>query len=127
MLPSQRVVQVCLILAGAIAVFGGTLQMVLGQPDTTPRLDNIHRFLAGIYLGAGLVCFFAAATVRRQDTLIYILALAIFLGAVGRLVSMNIVGLPQPGGAFIAYVGSELVLPVIIVAAQWITGRRTPV
>ena len=46
----QRVVQICLLLVAAIALFGGAVQMVLGQPDTTPRLDNVHRFLAGIYL-----------------------------------------------------------------------------
>ena len=51
MLTSQRVAQVCLFLFAAIALFGGTVQMYLGQPDTTPRLDNIHRFLAGIYFG----------------------------------------------------------------------------
>ena len=33
----QRIVQVCLFLVAAIAVFGGTLQMFLGQPDTTSR------------------------------------------------------------------------------------------
>ncbi|MDZ7863163.1 hypothetical protein [Acidovorax sp.] len=44
----QRAVQVCLFLVAAIAVFGGTLQMFLGQPDTTPRLDNVHRFMAGV-------------------------------------------------------------------------------
>ena len=40
---SQRVVQVCLFVVAAIAMLGGTLQMVLGQPDTLPRLDNVHR------------------------------------------------------------------------------------
>ena len=39
---SQRVVQVCLFLVAAIAMFGGTVQMVLGHPDTTPRLDNVR-------------------------------------------------------------------------------------
>ena len=48
LLPSQRVIQVCLFLLAAIAFLGGTLQMVLGQPETTPALDNVHRFLAGI-------------------------------------------------------------------------------
>ena len=32
---SQRIVQVCLFLVSAIAVLGGSLQMYLGQPDTT--------------------------------------------------------------------------------------------
>jgi hypothetical protein len=53
---SQRVVQVCLFLAAAIGIFGGCLQMYLGQPDTAARLDNIHRFMAGIYLGTGIIC-----------------------------------------------------------------------
>ena len=25
--------------------------MVLGQPNTSPRLDNVHRFMAGVWLG----------------------------------------------------------------------------
>ena len=40
-------------------MFGGTLQMYLGQPDTTPRLDNVHRFMAGIYLGSALIALWA--------------------------------------------------------------------
>ena len=55
----------------AIALIGGVLQMSLGQPDTTPRLDNVHRFLAGIYLGCGLIAAWAAFTVRQQGMLIY--------------------------------------------------------
>ena len=77
---SQRIVQVCLFLFAAIALFGGTLQMYLGQPETTPRLDNIHRFLAGIYLGCGFIVLWAAITIRTQGTLIYLIALAGFLG-----------------------------------------------
>ena len=43
---SQIVVQVCLFVVAAIAMLGGALQFVLGQPDTSPRLDNVHRFMA---------------------------------------------------------------------------------
>ncbi len=52
---SQRIVQVCLFLVAAIAMFGGALQMYLGQPDTAPRLDNVHRFMAGVYFSTGLI------------------------------------------------------------------------
>lgn len=120
-LPSQRVAQICLLLAAAIALFGGCLQMSLGQPETTPRLDNVHRFLAGIYLGAGILAAWAAFTIARHDTLIYLLALVILLGGVGRLVSMAKVGLPEPSWLWLGYVGSELILPVIIVIAQFMT------
>src|SRR5687767_7309363 len=77
---SQRVVQICLFISAAIAIFGGTLQMYLGQPETTPRLDNVHRFLAGLYLGCGLICLWAAITVRGQGILVYLIAIAVFLG-----------------------------------------------
>ena len=124
MLASQRVVQICLFLFAAIAIFGGTLQMYLGEPDTTPRLDNIHRFLAGIYLACGLICFWAAVTVTQQNTLIFLIALAGIFGATGRLVSMSIVGLPQPGTPWIMYLLAELIIPVIIIVCQVITNRQ---
>jgi hypothetical protein len=115
---SQIVVQVCLFLVAAIAVFGGTLQMVLGQPDTSPRLDNVHRFMAGVYLGTGIVCLWAALTVRQQGTLVYLLALGILLAGVGRLVSIAKVGLPQPAAVWLGYLGPELLVPFIMAGAH---------
>jgi len=115
---SQRTVQICLFILAAIGLFGGVLQMSLGQPDTTPRLDNLHRFLAGIYLGCGIIAAWAAITIRQQGTLIYLIALAVFIAASGRLISMAKVGLPEPHVLWLAYVASELILPAIIVAAH---------
>ena len=116
--PSQRVVQVCLFLFAAIALAGGTLQMVLGQPDTTPRLDNVHRFMAGIYFSTGLINLWAGMTIRRQGTLVYLIALGVFLAGVGRLLSMSQVGLPQPAALWLAYVVPELLLPIVVVIAH---------
>jgi len=50
---SQRTVQICLFLLAAIGLFGGTLQMSLGQPDTTPRLDNVYASLPASISAAG--------------------------------------------------------------------------
>ena len=121
---SQRTVQVCLFILAAIGLFGGTLQMSLGQPDTTPRLDNVHRFLAGIYLGCGVISLWAAVTVRQQGTLLYLLALGVCLGALGRIVSMAKVGVPEPYALWFGYAASELILPLIIVVAHYATTRR---
>ena len=122
---SQRTVQICLFILAAIGLFGGTLQMSLGQPDTTPRLDNVHRFLAGIYLGCGIVSLWAAVTIRRQGTLIYLLALGVCLGAIGRIISMMKVGVPEPPALWFGYAASELILPLIIVVAHYATTRRS--
>jgi hypothetical protein len=120
---AQRTVQICLLIITAIALFGGTLQMSLGQPDTTPRLDNVHRFLAGIYLGCGFIALWAAVTIRQQGMLIYLIALAVFIAGTGRLISMAKVGLPEPHALWLAYVISELAIPVILVAGQYATRR----
>jgi Domain of unknown function (DUF4345) len=125
---SQRVVQMCLFLVAAIGMFGGTLQMYLGQPDTSPRLDNVHRFMAGIYFGSALISLWAGITIRQQGTLIYLIAVAVFLGAVGRLVSMNVVGLPEPRTVWLGYLAPELIVPWVIAIAHLISrrGERAP-
>ena len=118
LLVSQHVVQVCLFIFAAIAIFGGALQMVLGQPDTSARLDNVHRFMAGVYFSTGVISLWAALTIRQQGTLVYLLALGAFLGGIGRLVSIRRVGLPQPAAVWLGYLIPELVLPIVIVVAH---------
>ena len=92
---SQIIVQVCLFLVAAIALFGGAMQMYLGHPGTSPRLDNVHRFMAGVYLSTGIICLWAALTVREQGMLIYLLALGVLLAGCGRLLSIKRVGLQE--------------------------------
>lgn len=123
LLASQLVVRVCLFLVAAIAMFGGTVQMVLGQPDTSPRLDNVHRFMAGVYLATGIISLWAAITIRQQGTLVYLLALGVLLGGVGRLVSVGRVGLPKPAAVWLGYLLPELVLPFVIAIAHHATAR----
>jgi Domain of unknown function (DUF4345) len=120
---SQRIVQVCLLLFAVIGLSGGALQMYLGQPETTPRLDNVHRFLAGIYLGCGLICLWAAITVRQQRTLVLLIGLAVLLAGMGRLWSMRIVGLPEPPALWVGYLVPELLVALLMIAAQLIANR----
>jgi len=118
LLASQVVVQVCLFLVAAIAMFGGALQMYLGQPGTSARLDNVHRFMAGVYFSTGVICLWAALTIRQQGFLVYLLALGVLLAGIGRLVSMSKVGLPKPAAVWLGYLVPELLLPVIIAVAH---------
>jgi hypothetical protein len=122
---SQRVMQGSLLLVGLIAVAGGALQMVLGQPETTARLDNVHRFMAGIYLGSGLIALWTAATITRHSVLILLLALGMFLGGIGRLVSMAVVGIPDPPALWLLYLVPELLLPLVILLAWRASHRPT--
>lgn len=124
MLLSQRIVQICLFLVAAIAIFGGSLQMYLGQPETAPRLDNVHRFMGGIYLMSGVTGLWVASTIREHNTLIFLLALTVLVGGIGRVISITKVGLPEPASVWIGYLVPELVLPWIIIAAQVMTNRH---
>jgi hypothetical protein len=92
--------------------------MYLGQPDTAPRLDNVHRFMAGVYFSTGVINLWAAITIRQQGTLVYLLALGVFLAGVGRLLSISKVGLPEPAAVWLGYLVPELVLPFIIALAH---------
>jgi len=125
LLASQRVVQICLFLFAAIGLIGGTLQMYLGQPETTPRLDNVHRFLAGVYLGTAIICLWAGMTVRRQGTLVYLLAVGVILAGSGRLLSISQVGVPEPSALWLGYLVPELLVPCIMVVAQIVVQRRS--
>jgi Domain of unknown function (DUF4345) len=118
LLASQVVVQICLFLVAAIAMFGGALQMYLGQPDTSARLDNVHRFMAGVYFSTGVISLWAALTIRQQGFLVYLLALGVLLAGIGRLLSISKVGLPKPAAVWLGYLIPELVLPVVIALAH---------
>jgi hypothetical protein len=113
-----------LFLVAAIALFGGMLQMYMGQPDTSARLDNVHRFMAGVYLSTGIISFWAAITIRRQGTLVYLLALGVLFAGIGRLVSISQVGLPEPAVVWLGYLVPELLLPVVITVAHMATNRH---
>ena len=123
---SQHTARIGLLLFAAIAIFGGTLQMYLGQPDTSPRLDNVHRFMAGIYLGTGFICLWAGLTIRTQGVLVYLVALGVLLAGAGRLISIGVVGLPQPAAVWLGYLIPELVEPFVIAAAHYSSRRRVP-
>ena len=115
---SRITARVCLFAFAAIGIFGGCLQMALGQPDTSPRLDNVHRFMAGIYLSTGVISGWAAITIREQGTLVYLLAGGVFVAGCGRLLSMSKVGLPEPKAVWLGYLVPELVLPCVLVVAH---------
>jgi hypothetical protein len=122
LLTSQVIVQACLFLVAAIAMVGGALQMVLGQPDTSPRLDNVHRFMAGVYFSTGVISGWAAITIRQQGTLVYLIAFGVFLAGTGRLLSISKVGLPKPAAVWLGYLIPELVLPVVMAVAHHAAG-----
>ncbi|GHI05809.1 hypothetical protein AQI88_09770 [Streptomyces cellostaticus] len=99
--PADTIVRVCLLPATAIAIGGGLQQWAQGAPAGGADADNVHRFVAGVSIGWAPLFFWAAATIHRQGVLVYFLAVPIFLGGVGRLVSFAQDGMPTPAGVFL--------------------------
>lgn len=99
--------------------------MYLGQPQTAPRLDNVHRFMAGVYFSTGVICLWAAITVRQQGVLVYLLGLGVLLAGTGRLVSISQVGIPEPTALWLGYLVPELLVPWIMIAAHAFGHRRS--
>ncbi|MFI9583893.1 DUF4345 family protein [Streptomyces sp. NPDC052236] len=112
---ANTIVCVCLLLATAIALGDGLQLLAQGGPADA---DNVHRFMAGVYIGWTPLFAWAAATIRWQGVLVYFLAVPIFLGGVGRLVSFGQYGIPSPEGVFLASALLEFILSIVIVWAH---------
>ena len=82
--------------------------------------------MAGVYFSVGFINLWAAWTIRRQGTLVYLLALGVLLAGIGRLVSISQVGLPEPHGVWLGYLIPELLLPFVIALSHRATSRATP-
>ncbi|MFE9625097.1 DUF4345 domain-containing protein [Streptomyces sp. NPDC006527] len=90
-----------------------------GRPDGRGGGENAYRFVAGVHVGWVPLFAWAAATIRRQGVLVYFLAVPIFLGGVGRLVSFSQDGMPSPAATFLASAALEFVLPIVSVWAHF--------
>ncbi|MFF3454371.1 DUF4345 family protein [Streptomyces sp. NPDC002730] len=88
----------------------------------------MHRFLAGVHIGWASLFAWVVATIRWQGVLVYFLAVPIFLGGVGRLVSFARYGIPGPAEVLLASTLLVFVLSIVIVWAHStaLRSRRVP-
>ena len=77
-----------------------------------PVLDSNLRFFAGVWVGLGLALYWLIPKIQQQ-TVLFRAIWGIFIGAIGRLVSMLLVGLPPT--PFIGFTILEIVgAPIFI-------------
>lgn len=116
---SLRQLQITTTLLGAVPVLTGLISM-MGLSDplyatlNLPRdatLDSNMRFLGGVWLGLGLSVWWLVPRIATETALFRAAWLMIFLGGVGRLVSLLAVGtpmLPFVGFTVLEIVGAPL-------------------
>ncbi|MGI5376954.1 DUF4345 family protein [Streptomyces sp. CA-251387] len=125
---AEFIVRVCLLLATAIIVAGAGLQIVRGAAEGDATADHIHRFMAGVYIGWAPLFAWAAATTRSRGVLVYFLAVPVFFGALGRVLSIAQNGLPDRPAEFLSFGALEFILAFAIIGAHStaLRTRRVP-
>ncbi len=90
----ETAIQIILGIIAMICFLGGTNLLVKGAGYFLPKevppqlmLDNVLRFLSGIYLGMGFLCAWAAFKVPEVNELIYLLGIVVICSGLGRLYS----------------------------------------
>jgi hypothetical protein len=128
---SKRPLQLTTALLALIPVVTGVLTM-LGIHDPIyasaglppfPLLDSNLRFFGGIWLGLGLAMLWLVPSIERHGLLFRALWGAIFLGGVGRLLSMVSVG--SPPVPFIGFTLLEIVGAPLFVYCQYRVAKES--
>jgi hypothetical protein len=112
---SRKLYQIFLVILGLVPTITGALTM-MGIHDPLfasldlPRsalLDSDLRFFGGVWLGLGLTVLATVRSVEKYFALYRVLWLMIFLGGIGRLLSIFIIGLPPI--PFIGFTALEII------------------
>jgi len=109
-------------IALSVIAFSGSIKgmqkgLTLAGSPSSPELDNIYRFLSGMYLGTGIICFWMAYTMESQEALVFFMAFTVFLAGIGRVISLSKKGTSNKKFYFYAF--AELVLPIAIATLQY--------
>jgi len=117
--------RILLVLVTLICLLGGTNLLLKGAnfylPETTATqrvLDNLFRFLSGIYFGLGFLMAWVVFHFREVNNLIYFIGLVVVCSGLGRLFSRAKVG--SAGKYFDYMMVIEIALGVAIILLQYL-------
>lgn len=96
---------------------GSTSFLPKGTP-ALPVLDDLFRFLSGIYFGLGFLMAWVVFNFHEVNDLIYFIGLVVFFSGLGRLYSRIKVG--SAGKYFDNIMVVEIILGVTIIILQYL-------
>ena len=112
---NKRGLQIAMAVLGIIPIATGIIGMFgLSDPlfansglPANAILDSNLRFFAGVWLGLGIALYWLIPNVERQTVLFRVLWGMIFIGGIGRLLSMFFLALPPI--PFIGFTALEII------------------
>ena len=112
----RRLLQAAVLLAGFVPVLAGSAGILLGANMAggggSIDLDSHVRYLSGLLLGIGLVFWGTIPGIERRGAIFRVLTGIVFIGGLGRLLGVLIVGVPSTPMA--AALGMELVVTPLL-------------
>lgn len=76
-------------------------------------LDSNYRYYSGIWLGLGITMLWVIPEIEKKLIVFRFISLMIFLGGIGRVVSM--ISFATPPALFVAFTLIELLFPLLLV------------
>jgi Domain of unknown function (DUF4345) len=124
----RRLFQAFLVVFGVIAIgislahLAAGPEAIIGGSAVNPTSDGEDRFYAGLFGCYGVALLWCVRGVERKQVCVNVLAGALLVGGIGRLIALIVVGPPNP--FFVAMLVLELVLPpVMVLAAHRVTAQ----
>jgi Domain of unknown function (DUF4345) len=109
-----------IVIAISVAHFAIGPRAIIGGTAVNPTMAGEDRFFAGLLLCSGVALLWCARDVQRKRVYVNLLAVAFFVGGLGRLLAVVLDGVPHP--FYIAMLVLELALPpLIVVVARRVT------
>lgn len=115
--------RILLTIVTLICFWGGANIMIKGAKsflpmDTPPQyiLDNLVRFLSGIYFGLGFLLAYSVFNIEKIDDLVYYIGIIVIFSGLGRMYSRHKVGSAGKYFDYIMVVEILLGLSIIILA-----------
>ncbi len=120
----ELALQILLGILSLICLLGGANLLIKGAgyflPESTPPqgiLDNLFRFLSGIYLGLAFLLAWVVLNVHATNDLIYFIGIVVIFSGLGRLYSRVKIG---PAGKYFDYIMLfEIILGISLMLLQY--------
>lgn len=85
------------------------------------NLDSQYRFLSGYYVGLAPLAWWIVPRIESETTVFRILCAAVFLGGLGRLLTLKFVGWPDT--RILVVHAAELMFPLLVLWQNTISSR----